>query len=204
MLPDRHSYDLYLHSMQEDAVVFGGRSLFYASALAFVAALCWIFYFAQVRGLPFESTGMLAHLLILLGGVGALVGAAVFFNRRERLTLERGGAKATYKLDLGAKRYSWEAPLGAFSSVSAELEARSDGKGVGPLYWAFYLNKWDGGRVRFGASGFKELPAARREKAAQLAQALAAFLECEAQVAAEGRIAAFERRGRASGGARKA
>lgn len=189
LLPERHNYDLYLRSLGGEAIVFDGKSRVYAGLLALSAAVLIAIYVASIRHMPFEGIGVAAHLFFMGGAFAIGAGAAALMLRRERLTLRRKDKSAIYELNIGGRSYRWDAPLGAFSAVSAEIIAKSDGKAVGPRYWVFHLDRWDGERVRFSPSRFAALPAAEADQATRLVRALAAFLDCEARIAEETRIA---------------
>ena len=188
LLPERHRYDLYLRSVGGDAVVFGGRSQLYAGLLALSAALLLALYAVGVWRLPFQSFGAALHVAILGGAFCVGAGAFWMLLRREKLVLRRDGDKAVYDLRIGGRRYRWESPLAAFSAVSAELIAKSDGKAVGRRYWAFHLDRWDGMRVTFTPTLFAALQAKEVDRAANLVRSLGAFLGCEVHIADETRI----------------
>ena len=204
LLPERHHYDLYLRSLGGEAIVFDGKSRVYAGLLALSAAVLIGVYVAVIRQMPFAGFGAAAHVFFILSAFAIGAGAAALMLRRERLVLKRRDKSATYELTIGGKAYRWEAPLGAFSAVSAEIIAQSDGKAVGPRYWVFHLDRWDGARVRFSPSRFLALPAAEADQATRLTRALAAFLDCEARIADETRLSICGQSADGHGGARTA
>ena len=186
--PERHQYDLYLRAVGEDTIAFAGRSRLYAGWTAIAAAGLAATYLLFVRHLPFENLAVAAHLVIA-GAAGMLAfGAAGLMLRRESLSLSRRRDEAVYEFASGADGYRWEAPLSAFSAVSAEIVAQSDGKAIGRRHWAFYLHRWDGARIRFHPSRFASLPASKSAEATQVVRAMASFLGCEARIVTETRI----------------